>query len=933
MLKNLVLYTLTTLLVVFMATTVSAQTDEDVVRITLENGSADEPLAFAACVLQNQRSRREYGAVAAADGVCKWHKIPNGKYTVTVMYMGREIVLGEVEIENHTLNLTFEVDVDPEAIDEVVVTASESQGMTSSSSIGREAMRHIQPSSIADLMALLPGGKSIDPNLATPQQIRIREAAPISSSNYATGALGTSFVVDGVPMNTDANMQSMRVSTSLNAADNYGFMNRGVDTRSISTDDIESVEIVRGIPSVEYGDLTSGLIRVERKQGGRDLAARFKADMSSKLFYIGKGFEWGSEDRRLTMNVGADWLDSHNDPRNTRQNYSRATAIYRVGYEWQNGGYGHTVNGSIDYTGTFDRKKSDQDIDYGNFGPIESYKADYNRLNFIASWRMRAREDQVLRSLEATASVTSEISIADSWRYVSLGADTPLSTAVDEGEHDVSILPSKYDATLRVESRPFYAFAKSMAVLGFRTAHSDNTFKVGAEWRMDKNYGKGYMFDKTRPISPTMNLRPRAYDEIPAKQQLSAFAEAMSSVTVGDFDVVLMAGVRSTTVMNLGGEYSLNGRTYLDPRFNLKVTLPRPNVDDKPLIISLVGGAGWHTKLPTMSQLFPDPFYYDIQQMNYWPTDPALRRINVKVFRIDPTNFGLLAARNFKWEVRADAMWNGFSLSLTYFNEDMKSGFRNGDKVKQLIYKDYDEQSIVHSELTAPPSLETTPFVQDTTLMVYSVWNNGSRTRKDGVEFVFSTPRIRPLRTKLTVTGAYLRTRYSNSEPELYSPSVVINGEAYPYVGCYKVGTQNYERDMLNTNFMFDTQIPNLGLIFSTSFECSWFTGSRTMPYSANPLYYFDKELNRHTFTEASAEDGVLAHMVRTANESIFRYYRVPFAMDINLKVTKTLYDDKISVSMFVNRIVNWYPDYEINGVTMRRSGRPYFGMELNFKL
>ena len=132
MLKNLVLYTLTTLLVVFMATTVSAQTDEDVVRITLENGPADEPLAFAACVLQNQRSRREYGAVAAADGVCKWHKIPNGKYTVTVMYMGREIVLGEVEIENHTLNLTFEVDVDPEAIDEVVVTASESQGMTSS---------------------------------------------------------------------------------------------------------------------------------------------------------------------------------------------------------------------------------------------------------------------------------------------------------------------------------------------------------------------------------------------------------------------------------------------------------------------------------------------------------------------------------------------------------------------------------------------------------------------------------------------------------------------------------------------------------------------------------------------------------------------------------------------------------------------------------
>ena len=60
---------------------------------------------------------------------------------------------------------------------------------------------------------------------------------------------------------------------------------------AISTDDIESVEIVLGIPSVEYGDLTSGLVKVKRREGGRDLTARFKADMSSKLFSVGKGFE------------------------------------------------------------------------------------------------------------------------------------------------------------------------------------------------------------------------------------------------------------------------------------------------------------------------------------------------------------------------------------------------------------------------------------------------------------------------------------------------------------------------------------------------------------------------------------------------------------------------------------------------------------------
>ena len=100
--------------------------------------------------------------------------------------------------------------------------------------------------------------------------------------------MGTQIQVDGIPISNDANLQ---YSTSYGSIQEYANVNRGVDTRAISTDDIESVEIVRGIPSVEYGDLTSGLVKVKRREGGRDLTARFKADMSSKLFSVGKGFE------------------------------------------------------------------------------------------------------------------------------------------------------------------------------------------------------------------------------------------------------------------------------------------------------------------------------------------------------------------------------------------------------------------------------------------------------------------------------------------------------------------------------------------------------------------------------------------------------------------------------------------------------------------
>lgn len=82
--------------------------------------------------------------------------------------------------------------------------------------------------------------------------------------------------------------------------------------RSISTDGIEQVEIIRGIPSVEYGNLTSGIVKIKRKMGGNHFNARFKADESSKLVYLGKGFEFPK--RQIKINSDIDWLDAKADP-------------------------------------------------------------------------------------------------------------------------------------------------------------------------------------------------------------------------------------------------------------------------------------------------------------------------------------------------------------------------------------------------------------------------------------------------------------------------------------------------------------------------------------------------------------------------------------------------------------------------------------------
>lgn len=922
------------LLGLLLASAAEAQTtDEARLEVTVTDAASGEALGYAVCSLRPKEGNgKERAAAADARGVCLLEGLKPGRFELRLLYMGHVFLQGELQLPAGLTRRRIRLDIDPVAIGEVLVTAAESKGPTSSSKIGREAIAHIQPSSIADLMELIPGGRATDPSFGAPQEIRLREAAPSSSANYATSALGTQIQVDGIPISNDANLQ---YSTSYGSIQEYANVNRGVDTRAISTDDIESVEIVRGIPSVEYGDLTSGLVKVKRREGGRDLTARFKADMSSKLFSVGKGFErkGRGDAERTTLNINADYLTAASDPRNPRQSYQRLTGSVRFGRHWQGSAYRYSAGGSLDYTGSFDNKKSDQDLDNGLGGPVERYKSNYNRTQFAATFAVEARHRQFFHSLDLTASLSAEFDRIDRWRFVETGSDFAKTWGTEAGEYDAVIIPASYDATLLVDGKPFYGYAKAIAIFNADTERSRNTLRVGADWSMDKNYGRGLVFDVARPFSPQMDSRPRAYDAIPALHKLSFFLEDATTLALGDFRVEATGGVRAASMFNLGRRYTIQGKFYFDPRANVVVALPRFHVAGRNLSLRLGGGVGWHTKFPTMDSLYPDTEYFDFTQLNYWPANPALRRINLRLYTLDPTNYDLRAARNFKWEVRLDADWNDNQLSVTYFREDMTSGFRTTSDYRSFTFRDYDETAIDMEQLDGPPSLDGIPYTEETRLGGYSRSTNGSRTEKSGIEFAFTSQRIRAIATRITVTGAYFRTNYSNMHPEYLLPTSAPGGQSYPYVGYY-FSTDGYLREMCNTNLLLDTQIPRLKLILSTSFQCMWFLGSRNTPVSAWPISYLDEDLVSHPFTAESAADGLLSALVRDSDPTLWRYVTTPFSMNVNLKITKKLYRDKMAVALFVNKLLDYTPDYHTSdGRHIRREVTPYFGMELNIKL
>lgn len=808
---------------------------------------------------------------------------------------------------------------------EVVVTARENSGLTTSSKIEKHAMEHLQPSSFSDILELLPGGRSSDPALNEPNNIHIREIYT-GNSNYSTSSLGTSFVIDGAPVSTNANMQYLAGAWD-NIATKRDNTNSGVDMRAISTDDIERVEIVRGIPSVEYGDLTSGLVKIERRRGGHGLKFRLKADMGSKLFYAAKDFEWAH--RRLTLNLSADFLDAKADPRNNYENYKRFTFSTRLHKTWERDDYSIALTTNLDFTKSLDNDKEDVDQTYS---AEDSYKSSYTRYALLNALQFKMKRSSWLKSVDFAISAALENDLIERTRLVQLSRMTTAPLSKEEGENDAYILPFKYIGHHEADGKPLNAFAKLNARLQIPSNAISNTLLIGADWNMDKNLGRGQVFDPLKPVYTGISSRQRSLKDIPANHRLSAYAEESMKWPTAIGALELAAGIRATAMLNLEKDYKMNGRLYWDPRVNFGYSLPRMTLLGQPVFVRIAAGIGQHTKMPTMEQLFPDLLYVDFVQLNYYHDNPDYRRINLMTYVANPRNTALQPARNLKKEITLDINIGGNRLAVTAFREKMTSGFRTQAHYRTYQYKQYDASGINAATLTAPPAIEQLPFTKINELAGYSNYTNGSMTLKEGIEYTLETKRFPVVLTRLTINGAYFRTTYDNSIVDSYRPSQVIDNRQIQYVGLY-ANDDGSVRQAFNTNFTLDTDVPRLKLGFSLSAQCMWFTTSQRKEVSNYPVQYIAPDGSIHDWSDADADDMYLRWLVRDYSPSQFEKNRVPFAMNVNMKVTKKLFNDRLHIAMFCNKLLAYSPDYDSRGTTIRRHVTPYFGLEMNIKL
>jgi len=827
-------------------------------------------------------------------------------------------------------------------LDEVVITSKEGTGLTSTSVINQRAMQHLQPSSFSDLMELVPGGRAQDPYLSGVNKIQLREVSRVElstggvgSRNYDTSSLGTLFVVDGAQLNSSANLQY-----TYNYLDNVGnainrsiHVSSGVDMRTISTDQIEQVEIIRGIPSVEYGNLTSGVVKITKKKGYSAWQARFKADGYSKLFALNKGFE--SKDTSFKVNLGLDYLNATPEPRNDLDNYKRITGALRLSKEkyFENGGLFSWVS-NLNYTASIDEAKSDPDIDLTG---VNSYKVDNQFYSLNNSFTYESNTKSFFREIELQTTINQRFDKISETKFVQLDAATALPLSRIEGEFDGFYPAANYVAQGMVDGKPLDIFLKLISSFHYEKLRFLADFRLGIDWQYSKNNGQGQVYDRYKPLDPTATYRNRAYKDIPAYVTTALFAEHMVTRTLGQHKLTWVVGARGSVLQNLDSEFEMQGKIYVDPRINLQWSLPNFTLLSKKTTVDLTLGWGQQRLFPDLNLLYPELYYKDIQQLNYFHPNPAYRTVNYKTTLFDPQNKELTPALNKKVEARIDINWGFHQLTFTVFKEKMDNGFRTMNQYGFLNYKKYDSSGIAHDEITAVPNKEDLPYREFQENFLYQVSRNGSRTDKEGIEFQYSSNRIPSIHTRITINGAWFRTKYSSSLGTYRrgKSDANINGKPYPYLGLYSEMEPKNKYEQLNTNLLLDTYIPKLDLQFSTSFQFNWYYLRKNEALNGTPSHYVDTEGNLVVFDLEQAQGTLLEQLVIPQNNSANKLYRTPMLMDINLKLSKSFKNKQIRVSMFANKLFTYYAPYEVNGEKINRKGLqdPYFGMEINFNL
>ncbi len=447
--------------------------------------------------------------------------------------------------------------------------------------------------------------------------------------------------------------------------------------------------------------------------------------------------------------------------------------------------------------------------------------------------------------------------------------------------------------------------------------------------------GKGAIFDRELPPYVSgKSARARAFKDIPAMNRFSFYLADNISWKLGNSKLSMQPGIRLTTLPGIDSEYKMSNKIYTEPRINTKFTFPGFNIGKHNSSFSLTGGTGILYKFPTLSQLYPDKIYSDYVQLNYYSLTEDFRFANVRTYVTDPVNYNIEPAKNLKFEVGFVLVVGKIKADVTFFREIMDNGFSTGNNPVFHEYRYYNAEYIKNP--TSKPNIEDfKDFSDEKVAALYQRNLNDAGVYKTGIEYTINFGKIPAIYTSISLNGAWFRTHYTFNELQYSKPGIMIDKRPYPYVGVYDYNANARRRSQFNTNLNFDTHIPFLRMIFTTSIQNMWFENSKRDYNSSMPIAYIDNAGVWHKFTPDLAEDNIFKHLVDDHNEFYFLNDKTAMMTRVNLKLSKEL-GENIRLACYFNNILTYMPDYtNYMGITIRNRNnqeKPYFGAEINIR-
>lgn len=893
-----------------------AQTDKATVEGVVRD-SDGKPLSFATMFIAELGT----GVSTDLEGKFRFTGTKGTEYTLNVSYLNH--VDKEVKVKAGSPEpLVIVLEEQSYELAEVVVMADYKKNQGSTAVINQQALEHIQPTSVADVLSLIPGGLFRESSATGFNRISLRQSG--SDDNTS---LGMAVVMDGIPQDNDGFRASIPGLSTDEYSDRLG-MNRGIDLKTLSTDHIRKIEIVKGISSAKLGNLSSGVIQTTSKIGITPAQLRMKVDPLTKLIYLGKGFRISP--KMGYLHTGIDYTSVYDDRRDPMSKYSRLTGQVTYNNSVDVGDKTLFLFFKLSEVYTLNQAKEDElTQDYN-----ESFRNKYSRTG--ASFKAQMYDlGKIVDNVEFIASADYTYDLIDRNRLVQTGTPLPSPLATEEGESEGIYLPSTYYSPFQIENKPLSLLTQLNAESLFETRSFRHKVIYGLSWKRTKNYGEGVMVDMTRPPYPGNNeyVRPVPNRSIPALSVGAAYAEEQLKHSKRWFDFELNAGVRFTQMFNLDTKYTELRKLQVEPRINAALSFNIDLAGGKSLRNMFRFGFGQENKLPTLDYIYPDRVYKDMIVLNaYTKQDDPFNHLITYTKIYDVTNNSLRPNRNTKYEAGWDVEYEGYSLSLTFFKEHSDRGFESVAEYSPVRYTRYvdpiDGQPIVGRR----PEKED--YVADpyATFVDMDIVRNSMKVEKKGLEYLLRFPKIIPLSTTVEINGAYYDTRYSSGAPLQYHPAFRDDDRPQPYVGIYRRQDITRQR-IFNTNLWFNTNIPRYKMIFTTFFQFIWLNEEMRINGDEYPSAYFDTDGRMHTVDDRilqSIKDG----------HTVWRHYHIykedfsetlPVSLTVNFKVTKE-FSRMIRASFFVNNILDINPLYKNRyNQNVRVWQKSFFGAEMTF--